>query len=296
MNITLTGSLGNISSKLTEILVGKGHQVTLISQQPSRAAQIEAMGATAAIGSVEDESFLRSAFSGADAVYTMVPPNFSAPDYNAFVRNVQDRYAAAIEATGISHVVNLSSSGSPLSGSAPLQGYENLETRLDRLTGTSILHLRPGGFYSNFYGSIPLIRHQGIIGNNFDASATMIMSHPHDIAEAAATALHTRSFAGKEILYIVSDRKTGHEAAQIIGHAVGRPELQWVRFPDDQLLDALVAGGFSRDAAQHYIVDMGIAIREGLLDAHYQQNTHEEWGTRSFDVFASEFAQAYAHS
>ncbi len=296
MNITITGSLGNISGKITEILSGKGHQVTVISHQPSRVAQIEAMCATAAIGSVDDAAFLQKAFSGADAVYTMVPPNFGAPDYNAFVRNVLDRYAAAIEATGVSHVVNLSSSGSPLAGKAPLEGYENLETRLNQLTATNVLHLRPGGFYSNFYGSIPLIRHQGIIGNNFDATATMVLSHPHDIAEAAAEALHTRSFTGKEILYIVSDRKTGREAAHIIGNAIGHPGLQWIRFPDEQLLEALTANGFSRDAAQHYIVDMGIAIGEGLLDAHYEQLAHKVWGKRSFEAFAVEFAQAYAYS
>lgn len=74
MKITLTGSLGHISRPLTAILVQQGHQVTVISSKADRAAAITQFGAIPAIGSVEDADFLTSAFTGADAVYTMVPP------------------------------------------------------------------------------------------------------------------------------------------------------------------------------------------------------------------------------
>lgn len=293
MKITITGSLGNISQPLTSSLTAKGHQVTVISSKAEKITAIEALRARAAIGSVEDIDFLVKAFEGADAVYTMVPPNFSIPDYNQFTRQVGAHYARALEQTGVQYVVNLSSSGSPLAGTGPLTGYQNLEAPFDVLPNTHVLHLRPGGFYSNFYGSIGLIKHQGIIGNNFDETATMYLSHPQDIAEAAADALHHLHFKGRNIKYIVSDKMNGRQAAALLGQAIGKPGLQWVQFPDEQLLAALVQNGFSRDAAQHYIVDMGIAIREGVLDKHYQQNTHEVVGQRSFADFAREFAFAY---
>jgi hypothetical protein len=101
------------------------------------------------------------------------------------------------------------------------------------------------------------------------------------------------SFKGKNIRYIVSDKKNGKEIAGILGAAVGRPDLKWVQFPDEQLLEGLLQNGFSRDAAQHYIVDMGIAIREGILDEHYRQNQHDVFGRRSFSGFAREFADIY---
>jgi hypothetical protein len=94
------------------------------------------------------------------------------------------------------------------------------------------------------------------------------------IAEAAATALSSLSFTGKNILYIISDKKNGREIAQTLGAAIGKPDLIWIQFPDEQLLQALLQNGFSKEAAQHYIVDMGIAIREGLLEKHYAQNEH----------------------
>ena len=54
MNIIVTGSLGNISKPLTKELVQQGHSVTGISCKPEKQKNIEALGAKAAIGTVED--------------------------------------------------------------------------------------------------------------------------------------------------------------------------------------------------------------------------------------------------
>jgi uncharacterized protein YbjT (DUF2867 family) len=293
MKITITGSLGNISRPLTQKLVAQGHEVHVISSNAQKASDIEQLQAIPLIGSVEDYEFVKRSFQGSDAVYCMVPPNFNTPDYKAFTITVGKNYAKAIKETGIQYVVNLSSAGSPLAGKPPLENYQDLETWLNELPDIHVLHLRPGGFYTNFFGSIGLIKYQGIIGNNFSESVNMVMSHPEDIAEAAAEALITLSFTGKHIQYIVSDTRNGREIAEILGAAIGKPELKWVPFSDEQLLQGLMQNGFSKDAAQHYIVDMGIAMREGLLDKHYKQNTHKVTGRRTFAGFAKVFAHVY---
>ena len=167
MKITVTGSLGNISRMLTEKLVTAGHEVRVISSHADRTAAIEALGAIPWIGSVADGDFVKRAFVGSDAVYLMVPPAFGAPDYKQFTVNVGQNYAEAVKQAGIAYVVNLSSSGSPLAGTPPLTEYQNLEVWLDALPTINVLHLRPGGFYSNFYGSVGIIKNMGIIGNNF---------------------------------------------------------------------------------------------------------------------------------
>jgi uncharacterized protein YbjT (DUF2867 family) len=74
MKVVITGSLGHISKPLTTELVQKGHDLTVISSNPEKRETIEQVGAKAAIGSLEDVAFLAATFSGADAVYTMVPP------------------------------------------------------------------------------------------------------------------------------------------------------------------------------------------------------------------------------
>ena len=293
MKITITGSLGNISASLTKKLIAQGHDVTVISSDANKAENIRKLQATPLIGSIEDYEFVKQSFQGSDGVYLMIPPNFSAPDYKAFTIAVGKNYARAIQEAGISYAVNLSSSGSPLAGQSPLVNYQNLETFLDELPTLNVLHLRPGGFYSNFYGSIGLIKYQGIIGNNFGDTVDMVLSHPEDIADVAADAFSTLSFTGKNIKYIISDTKNGRQIAQILGSAIGKPDLTWVQFTDEQLLQGLMQNGFSKEAAQHYIVDMGIAIREGLLSAHYAQHAKEVSGSRNFTAFAEDFAWAY---
>lgn len=293
MKITVTGSLGNISRSLTQKLVAQEHEISVISSNANKADDIRKLHATPLIGSLEDYEFVNRSFTGSDAVYLMIPPNFTAPDYKAFTITVGKNYARAIQETGISHVVNLSSSGSPLAGQPPLINYQNLETFLDELLALNVLHLRPGGFYSNFYGSIGLIKYQGIIGNNFGDDINTVLSHPEDIADAAAEAFSKLAFTGKNVQYIISDTLNGREMAQILGAAIGKPDLTWVQFADEQLLQGLMQNGFTKDAAQHYIVDMGIAIREGLLADHYAKHAKEVFGSRNFSVFAKEFAKVY---
>ena len=58
MKVVVTGSLGKISRPLAQILVKAGHQVTVVSSKKEKTTEIQALGANAAIGSVEDVAFL----------------------------------------------------------------------------------------------------------------------------------------------------------------------------------------------------------------------------------------------
>ncbi|RYE17129.1 MAG: NAD-dependent dehydratase, partial [Sphingobacteriales bacterium] len=128
MKITLTGSTGNITKPLAEILIGAGHQVTIISSDAAKTKAIEKLGATAAIGSVTDAGFLTFAFTGADAVYIMIPPNYGAPDLRKFMNETGENFAAAIKGSGVKKAVVLSSVGAHLNeGTGPITGLHDLE-------------------------------------------------------------------------------------------------------------------------------------------------------------------------
>ena len=114
MRIIITGSLGNISKPLSQEIVAKGHDVTIISSKADRQEEIEALGAKAAIGSVEDVAFLKTAFAGADAVYGMTPPNFGVTDMIGYYGSVANAYAEAAIHAGVKHIVYLSSYGADL--------------------------------------------------------------------------------------------------------------------------------------------------------------------------------------
>ena len=77
MNYVITGSLGHISKPIVQKLKSSGHSVTVITSNSSKVKDIEASGAVAAVGSVEDNNFLKKAFAGAQAVYLMIPPKWA---------------------------------------------------------------------------------------------------------------------------------------------------------------------------------------------------------------------------
>lgn len=293
MKITVTGSLGNISKRLTEQLVHKGHEVTVISHNPEKAAAIEALGAKPAIGSVEDDAFLLGSFTGADAVYVMIPPNSQADNLKEIMKNLADKYAKAIEAAGVKYVANLSGVGaqSP-EGNGPSSAFYFSEGRLNQLEGVNVLHLRPGMFYTNHHGSVGMIQRMGFMGNNFSADTTIMMSHPHDIADAAAEAIDKLSFSGKQIQYVISDELTGEELAKTLGEAFGKPDLPWVVLTDDQLKQGIMQGGFSAHMADNF-AEMGRAIGGGAIWEPYLADKANNFGSRKFAPFAKELAAIY---
>lgn len=292
MKLTLTGSLGNITKPLAETLISAGHDVTIISSNPEKAETIEALGAIAAIGSVEDADFLTEAFKGKDAVYTMVPPNFGASDIRQFIAGVGEQYTKAIKVSGVKRVINLSSIGAHLDGgTGPIAGLHDVEQSFAELEGVAVKHLRPGYFYTNYFGSIDMIKHADILGSNNDAETLMVLVHPKDIAAAAAQELQ-KGFTGKTVRYVVSDESTNAEIAKTLGTSIGKPELHWVEFSDDDALKGMMGAGLPEPMAKAY-VEMGAAMRTGILFGHYLENKPESFGQVKTGDFAKEFAQAY---
>ena len=72
MKVVITGSLGHIGKPLTQELVQQGHSVTVISSKPEKQKDIEVLGATAAMGSLEDVNFLVETIKGENAINTMI--------------------------------------------------------------------------------------------------------------------------------------------------------------------------------------------------------------------------------
>ena len=294
MKIIVTGSLGHISKPLVEKLITAKHNVTVVSSNPDRKPEIEALGATAAIGSVSDLAFVTETFKGADAVYTMVPPTYAAADWKQHIAGVGKIYAQAIAASGVKNIVNLSSMGAHMpDGCGPVSGLFYVEQALNALEGVNVIHLRPGFFFYNFFANIGMIKHMGIIGGNYGEGAKLVLANPADIADAAAEELINLSFTGKSIRYVASDEKTTDEIASILGDAIGKPDLKWVNFSDEQTMGGMLQNGVPENVAKNY-AEMGSAMRSGEMAKDYLKNKPATFGKTSFTAFAPVFAAAYA--
>nr|WP_068890963.1 NAD(P)H-binding protein [Pedobacter panaciterrae] len=291
MKITLTGSLGNIGSPLAKQLIENGHEVTVISHNPERKKDIEALGAIAAIGSVEDPGFLASKFDGSDAVFVMIPPNYTTSDAIAYYRSVGNSYAHAIKQANVKRVVHLSSWGAHLKeGTGFIVGSHEVEVILDEIPDIQLTHLRPGSFYYNMYSFMDMIKHVGFIGSNYGGEDQIVMVSPYDIADAAVDELTSKTSV--KVRYVASEDITGNEVARILGLAIGKPDLKWVTFSDEQTQNGLEQAGVPKYVAKK-LVELGASIHNGKMREDYDLHRPEP-GQVKMNDFAREFAVAYS--
>ncbi|GAB3638369.1 NmrA family NAD(P)-binding protein [Hymenobacter arcticus] len=293
MKIILTGSLGNIGQPLATALVQQGHAVTVISSKPDKQGAIEALGATAAIGSVENAEFLAATLAGAEAVYLMVPPNFAVADSRAYHRAIGRSYADALRQAGVRRVVQLSSWGAHrAAGTGGILGSHDVEGILAEVPGLALTYLRPTSFYTNMFSFIGLIKARGVIGVNYPGSTRVAFVHPLDIAAAAADELTTPAAPGRHVRYVASDERTADEVAQVLGTAIGQPNLPWLALTDAQMQHNLVGHGLPAHRAAE-IVDIYASISNGTLGEDYEQHK-PTLGKVKLEDFAREFAAAFA--
>lgn len=295
MKYVITGSTGHISKPVTIALVKAGHEVTVVTSKHDRVKEIESLGAKAAVGSVEDKAFLTRAFSGAYAVYAMVPPVSNVQNWKAYIGQVGDNYAEAIKSNNIKYVVCLSSIGAHMpDGCGPVSGLHRVEETFNaKLPDVNVLFLRPAYFYYNLLNNIGLIKNMGIIGSNFSFNDKKLpIVDPDDIALVAKDELLTLNFSGHSILYVASDEVTTDQIASTLGSVINKPDLKWVTFTDDQALQGAVQAGVPEELAKNY-TEMGHAANSGEMTADYWKNRPATLGKVKLADFAKRFAAAY---
>lgn len=290
MNITITGSLGNISKPLATILLKQGHQLTIVSGTPERQKDIEALGAKAAIGNLFDRQFYASAFEGADAVYAMTPPNLGGENVVANTIKAGTAIVEGVKAAGVKRVVMLSSIGADKpSGNGPIAGLHQVEKLYTELPGVQTRFLRAGLFYLNFFNNIPLIRNAGIIGNNFSGDVKLALVHTDDIAAAAAEELLLQTTG---VRYVISDLQTAAAVASSLGAAIQKPTLPWIPFTDEQLVQGMTQAGIPLSIAEMY-AEMGRGMADGSITEDFHARGSEITGKIRLDDFAKQFAKKY---
>lgn len=294
MHIVLTGSLGNIGRPLAKELVTKGHSVVVISTNPRRKEAIEALGAKASIGTMEDVSYLTDIFKGADAVYCMESFGFFDPDFDylQYIYQIAHNYKQAIVAAGVKKVIHLSSVGAHTSENVGILKFHNIaEKILGELTEDVVIKsIRPVGFYVNLFAHIPTIKSEGAIVTNFGSQMKEPWVSPYDIATVIANEFES-PFDQRSVRYVASDEVSANEIAVTLGRAIGKPDLKWVTVTDEQYLEGLLTFGMNRQIAQDYVA-MQAAQRTGSIYEDF--NKHRPvFGKVKLSDFANEFAAIY---
>ncbi|TSJ41021.1 NAD-dependent dehydratase [Mucilaginibacter corticis] len=324
MKIVLTGSMGHISKPLAVQLLAGGHEVTVISSKAERKKEIEALGAKALIGQMEDAEFIAGAFVGAEVVYCMeiigrhlmTGDDFTLEVMVDKVKKIVTNYKNAIEKNGIKKVIHLSSIGAHTNEGVGLLAFHfEAEKILGSLPpDVSVKFMRPVGFYYNLLDNAPMIKQlskgfvgafmalsnyglggllsgkRGVIVSNYGGKVMNLLVSPLDIATVIAEEMEL-PFSGRPIRYICSEELTCDEVAAKIGKAIGKPYLKWGTISDKMLKDTLVKYKLNPSIALG-IVDMGASGRRGELYTDYYAHRPKLAPTK-LESYLPEFVKAY---
>ena len=291
--IVVTGAIGKTGSKIASNLLSQAKKVRCIASTPEELQQFTRRGAEASVGSLDDISFLTKAFSDAAAVFTVIPPNYSVPDFRAYQNKVGASISEAIEKSGVKYVVNLSSQGAHLPDrTGPIKGLHDQEERLNRLKDVNILHMRPAYFMENLLMYIPMIKNMNIAGSAINGDQKFAMIAAKDIAASATEYLTKRDFVGKSIRDFLGQRDLSlSEAIFIIRKKINRPDLKYVQFSYEDARKGFVKAGLSEDVSNLFI-EMSRALNEGLFAVNIPR-TEENTTATSIEEFADIFAKVF---
>jgi uncharacterized protein YbjT (DUF2867 family) len=224
----------------------------------------------------------------------MIPPNLTSNDVRAYQERVSDAIAGAVRKAGVKHVVSLSSVGADkASGTGPVVGLHNLEQKLNRIDGTDVLHLRAGYFMENTLPQVGAIRMMGSVVGPLRPDLKVPMIATRDIGMAAADALQGLAFCGKQTQELLGHRDLDYtEAAKIIGHGIGKPDLGYIQMPDHQAKTALMQMGMSEDFVR-LLLEMTGALNAGNMQALEPRSAKNSTPTPYEAFVAEEFVPAY---
>jgi len=243
------GATGHTGSVVAETLLARKQPVRVVVRSADKGASWKSKGAEFTVASLDDVPALTNAFRGASGVYLLVPPNYGASAWLAEQRQRMDQAAEAVKASGISHVVFLSSVGGQIpEGTGPIRaaryGEQKLGTAVQNLT-----ILRPCYFMDNWAPGVDMAKGQGVLRTFIAPAAKIPMISTKDIGRVGAERLITGG-KGKQIVELAGPEEysPGQAAAalsQILGKSVST-QLS----PLSSVAPTFKSFGFSDEAAK----------------------------------------------
>lgn len=288
------GASGHTGSVVAEKLLAKGEKVRVLGRDAKRLERLSKNGAEVAIAEATDAAALTKAFSGADAVYALIPPNPAADDPLGYSEQVGNAIATALEKSGVSHVVLLSSIGADKSEKCgPVVGLHKLEHKLRAIPNLNALFLRAGYFMENLLPQVGVIRSLGNMAGPVRGDLPLPMIATRDIGMAATEALLNRTFRGKTTRELQGAKdRTYNEAAKVIGGAINKPGLAYQQAPGQVLRGALLQMGMSSNFVG-LLLEMSDALNSGYMRALEPRSESNTTPTTLEAFVADTLAPAY---
>jgi NAD(P)H dehydrogenase (quinone) len=219
----ITGITGNVGGQVARNLLAADQPVRGVMRDVSKGELWAQRGCELAGADINDVAALTAAFSGAEGVFVLVPPNFDpSPDFPE-ARTIAANLRSALEAARPGRIVYLSTIGAQAAQSNLLTQHTIIEQALRDLP-TPIVFLRPAWFMENFMWDVAPAISSGVVPSflqPLDKEYPMVATT--DIARVAAELLQEKWTGHRVVELEGPHRVTPNEIAAAFTRLLGRP-------------------------------------------------------------------------
>lgn len=252
MTYLITGATGDIGAQVVEQLIERGERPHVFVRDAKKARARFGDQVDIVTGDLADSVSLHAAFKGSDAVFLVNSgPQIPIRDKAA---------AAAARATGVQHLVKLSSLD--VEQSLAIGAWHELGEAAIREAEVPFTFLRPTGFMSNLLHWAHSIKAEGIVRSSA-GNGRRAFIHSADIAAVAVKILTERSHIGEALPITGPQALTFAEATQAISVAIQR-SLRFEAISDEEAAKRFAATGAPQEEVEAH-TELWRAIREGRL-------------------------------
>lgn len=260
--IVVTGVSGHTGRTAAEKLLAQKQPVRVVVRDAAKGQAWRQRGAEVAVADLGDEAALKQALSGASAAYLLLPPKLDAADFLADRKVLADAIARAVKASGVPHVVFLSSIGAQLpSGTGPIRALRYAEQVLGS-AAPSVTFLRPPSFLDNWAPVVPAVKQDGVLPTFLPATLAFAQIATPDIGVVVARELQAPG-RGSRVVELVGPTASPADVAAAFSKLLGKPVKPNVG-PNSAVVPAYTAMGISQSVASLF-AEMYRAIESGQL-------------------------------
>ena len=259
----VAGVTGHTGKVVAETLLAQSLPVRVIVRDAKKGEAWKARGAEVAIAEIKDVNAMTQALHGASGVYLLSPPAMEITDISKHSSEVAGALKAAINESGVKHVVFLSSIAAHLpSGTGPIVGVHVIEQAFEDLK-THVTFLRAGYFMENLLANLHPMKEQGVLPAMFDAQRKVEMVATADIGALAAELLRAGTSAPKRVELSGPTARTLADAAKVFSAALKKP-INLAPVPAMAQVDVLKGVGLPETWARAY-AEMNAALEANRL-------------------------------
>ena len=266
--IVITTPTGQIGHQVLENLLDGSETIRVVVRDasdlpPHTRERVEVVEGSHSEGSVVDE-----AFTDADAVFWLCPPDPQAPSVDAAYVGFTRPAAEALKRRGVKRVVAITALGRGTQW-ADHAGYVTASLAMDDLiaeSGVALRGLANPCFMDNIARQADAIKNQGMFFSPIAGDRKLPTVATRDIAATAARLLLDASWSGTEDVPLLGPEDLSfNDMAEVMSSVLGKPvRFQQISF--EAYNDRFIEFGVSAAMAQG-MTDMARAKNEGIDNA-----------------------------